>query len=100
MATYLELRDVFSDSDLIRKLETAVVIAAHGLSAGTPTTAEKAWIASVLANPKTVAAQATLFVLAANSGATVAQILGATDAAIQTNVDAVVPILVDASAGV
>ena len=100
MATYQELRALSSDSDLIEKVQTACVVAAHGLSSGTPTTAEKAWIASVLSNPVSVAQQAVMFVLAANKDATVAQIQGATDASIQTNVDTVVPILVDAQAGV
>lgn len=100
MATYQELRALSSDSDLIEKVQTACVVAAHGLSSGTPTTAEKSWIASVLANPVSVAMQATMFVLAANKSATVAQIQSATDASVQTNVDTIVPILVDAAAGV
>jgi len=100
MATYQELRALSSDSDLIEKVQTAVIVAAHNLSIGTPTTADKSWIASVLGNPLTVATQATLFVLAANKDATVAQIQGATDASVQANVDDIVPILVDAAAGV
>ena len=100
MATYQELRALSSDSDLIEKVQTAVVVAAHGLSISTPTTAQKSWIASVLGNPVDVAQQATMFVLAANKTATVAQIQNATDASVQGNVDDIVPILVDAFAGV
>lgn len=100
MATYSELRALFNDSDLMEKVEVATVIAANTLIAGTPTTAEKAWAATVFSSPKAEAQKAVMSVLAANSDATVATIQAATDASIQTNVDTIVPILVDALAGV
>jgi hypothetical protein len=100
MATYQELRGLFADSDLQEKVEVALVIAANTLNAGTPTTADKAWIAHVIGNTRGEAQKALKIVLAENSGASVATIQGATDAAIQTNVDSIVPTLVDALAGV
>lgn len=100
MATYQELRSLFNDSDLLEKVEVATVIAANDLLATTPTTAQKAWAAQVFASPKTEAQKALMAVLAENSGLTVAQIQGATDTAVQTNVDGVASILVDALAGV
>jgi hypothetical protein len=100
MATYQELRGLFNDSDLMEKTEVAVVVAANDLVGGTPTTADKAWIAAALANPSAEAQKALMNVLAANKGLSVAQIQNATDSALQTNVNAVVPILVDALAGV
>lgn len=100
MATYNELRDLFSDSTLVGRMQVAVVIAAHGLLAGAPLADDRAWAASVLENPRVAAEQALLFALAANKDNSVAQIQGATDAVLQTAVDAVVPELVSAKAGV
>lgn len=99
MATYSELRNLFNDSDLTEKVEVAIVVAAQELVAGTPTTAQKAWIAAAFANPSAEAKKALMAVLAANKDVTVAAIQGATDTAIQTQVNSVVSILVDAMAG-
>lgn len=96
MATYQELRGLFNNSDLMEKVEVAVIISANTLIAGTPTTPETNWAATAFANPKVEARKALMSVLAANSSATVAQITGATDVAIQTNVDSAVPTLVAA----
>lgn len=101
MATYNELQGLFSDSDLVARTQVAVVIAANNLAAGaTPTAADKAWAAAVFDNPGNEARKALMSVLAENSSATVAQIQAATDATLQNNVNAIVPILVDALAGV
>jgi hypothetical protein len=94
MATYTELRSLYADDDLRNKVEVAVVKAAANLLGGTPTADEQKWAAAVFASPRGVGTQALLYVLAENSGLTVAAIQGATDAAIQTNVDAVAPALV------
>lgn len=98
MATYTELRDLFSDDALRNRVTTATVIAAQGLLAGSPapTTAESVWASKVLSGPDGEGARMFMAVLAANSGQTVANIQGATDAQIQTNVDAVVPQIVAA----
>ena len=100
MATYTELRQLFSDPGLTEKIEVAVIIAANNLISGTPTTAQTAWAATCFASPQGEARKAIMAVLAANSDLSVAAILSATDAQIQTKVDLVIPTLVDALAGV
>jgi hypothetical protein len=100
MASYLEIRNLFNDADLKNKVVTATLVAASNLADGTPTTLDKTWIASVFNNPQGEGAKAHMAVLAANKGATVAQIRGASDSAIQAQVDNIVPLLVSAMAGV
>ena len=100
MASYTEIRDLFNNSEFRNKVEVATIVHAQSLMAGTPTTAQKAWIASVLHVPVVEATKIMLGVLAANKAATVAQILGATDETIQTQVGIIAPILIDALAGV
>jgi len=96
MATYTELYDLRNDSEFRNKVAVAVVIAAEEKLSGTPTTAEAQWAVNAISNPGEVAKQVINLVLAANNSATPTQILEATDAAIQTNVDAVVDGLVAA----
>jgi hypothetical protein len=101
MATYLELQGIFSDSSLLAKAQVAVVISAYNLvSSGTPTAAQKAWATDVFSSPGLEAKKALMAVLAENNTMTIATIQGATDSALQTQIDAVVQILVDAKAGV
>lgn len=97
MATYTELRDLFSDDTLQNRVDVATMIAANNLLGGTPTAAEQSWAANVFANPRGESTKAYRAVLATNNGLTVAQITGATDAALQTAVDSVVDTLVIAN---
>ena len=53
----------------------------------------------VFESPHTQARAAMRYLVAADNALTVAQIQGATDAAIQTRVDEAFPILADAAAG-
>lgn len=99
MATYEEIRNLFSDSDLLTKVQVATIIAANDLIGGTPTTAEKAWASEVFGNLRGESEKARMAVLAENKDLTVAQIQSATDAAVQGQVNAVVPTLVDAFSG-
>jgi len=94
MATYAEIRELFSDSDLLTKVQVSVVIAANDLVSGSPTAAETIWASSVFGNPIPEAKKAMMAVLAENKDLTVAQIQGATDSGVQTQVDAIVPTLV------
>jgi len=96
MATYQELKTLVTDSALQDKVEAAVTITAHDLAVGTPTADDQAWVAKALNDTRGEAKKALKFVLAASKDNTVAQIQGATDAAIQTNVDVVRPVLVEA----
>lgn len=99
MATYTELRQLFSNPDLREKVEVAVIIAANDLISGTPTAAQTAWAAQCFASPANEASKALMAVLASNAALTTAQILAATDEQLQMRVDAAVQTLVDASAG-
>lgn len=100
MADYTELRNLFDDNELRNRVVTATVIAAHTLAIGTPSAADSAWASAVFSRPEAIGKQALYAVLAANKDATVPNIQNATDAQIQTNVDAIVPVLVAALAGV
>ena len=100
MAKYAEIRALFSNGGLIEQTQVACIIAANDMIAGTPTVPEKSWAAGVFSNPRSEAQKALMAVLAENKDLSVAQIEGATDAAVQTQVNVVVPILVDAAAGV
>lgn len=93
MATYEELRAEFTDDALRMRVEVATLIAANNLLAGGLPDDQK-WAAAVFNSPTVEGRKAFLAVLAENSGASITQIQGATDAAIQTNVDAIVPSLV------
>ena len=90
MATYAELYDLRSDSDLQDKIAVACVIAAEAKLSGTPSAAEATWAKSVLASPGGTANSVINAVLAANKGIAAATILAASDASIQANVDSVV----------
>lgn len=100
MATYQELRSLFNNSDLMEKVEVSVVKAANDLNADSPTAADKAWISHALTNTSAEAKKALKIVLAENSSASVSAIMSASDATVQSNVNSVVPTLVDALAGV
>ncbi len=95
MATLLELRGLFTNSDLQEKVESALIIAVQALlDGGTPTTDQQKYAAAVFAKPAVEARKALMSVLAKNASATVTQIQEANDTAIQTNVNDVVDALV------
>tara|TARA_R110002096_G_scaffold202758_2_gene387492 strand:+ start:7765 stop:8067 length:303 start_codon:yes stop_codon:yes gene_type:complete len=100
MASYLELRRLFKDSDLSNKVITATIVYAQELLDATPTANDKAWAASVFSNPDSEGKKILMGVLAINKSATVVQIQAATDAQIQTNVNTVAPAMVAAFGGV
>jgi len=94
MATYKELYSLKNDSDFQDKIAVAVVVAARTISEDSSPPANQParliWAEKAMTNPKSVSGPMLWAVLAANKDATTEQILGATDAAIQTNVDAAV----------
>lgn len=100
MATYIELRGLFNDDVLVNKVTVATIISVDAILNGTPTINDRAYAAKVYGNPREEAEKVLMSVLAANASLTVSQISSATDAAIQTKVDLIVPILIDALAGV
>lgn len=100
MATYLELNSLASDPDLRQKVRVAVLVGAHEELAASPGTVEgRKWATLVLANPEKSAEQALFIVLAANKGLSAAQIIGASDTALQTAVNAIRASLIAATAG-
>ena len=91
MATYLELKELLSDSNLQDKVEIAISKKAQTIIENALSTqAEKDWAVSV--NPIVDRDRFLRSVLMANSELTVAQIQGASDAAIQSNIDAVIDV--------
>ena len=98
MATYQELRDLFSDDVLKNRLDIAVTVAAHDLLvAASPTLPEQQWASKTLADPRVEAEKALRFLLAANKAATIATIQAASDATLQSQVDSIVDSLVAAN---
>lgn len=94
MATLAELQGLFSDAGLLPKIEAACVIAAEAIRVEAANTANHsarvAWAKQVYTSPSTVAQYMLKAVLAQNSTLTVAQLQGASDAAIQAAVNAAV----------
>ena len=99
MATYSELWDLQTDSDLRNKIIVAVAEAARIISAGEDVGApwevgnevnRKTWAKGALMDPEEVGSDFVLAVLVKNKAASVAAIQGATDATIQTNVNEMV----------
>jgi hypothetical protein len=92
MATYTELYALTGDQDaLLHKVIVAIIVKANALSElPSPTLAQKDFARLAYTSPHTVGREVLYAVLAKNRAATVAQILAATDLAIQTNVDAVI----------
>lgn len=94
MATYAELYDLRSDSALRNRVLVACAIAAEAIriedSGAANHAARLTWSKAVFADPNREAERMLWAVLAANKSATVAQITGASDATIQTAVNAAV----------
>lgn len=91
MATYLELRDLFTDDTLRGKVEAAVCIAANTIrkeaASVTDHAARLTWAKAALLNPRPQAETILKLLLADNATATKAGIQGATDATLQTLVN-------------
>lgn len=100
MATYTELRDLHNNNKMINKVASAISIYAENIIGGTPTAAQNAWIASMVNHPNREAKKVWILVLAANKDFTSTQITDANDSDIQTQVNAICPVLIDALAGV
>jgi hypothetical protein len=96
MATYLELQSASQDAQLRQKIAVACVVAAEAIRIEDPATpnhsARIVWARDVYAAPGNAADKMMWPVLAQNKAATLAQITGASDATIQTAVDAAVAV--------
>lgn len=96
MATYAELLTASANDTLRQKVRVACVIAAEKVrteaTSVTNHTARMAWAKSVYANPEAEGIRMVWAVLAQNSAATYAAIIGASDTTVQTAVDAAVDV--------
>lgn len=96
MATYAELLTASENSTLNQKIRVACIIAAEAIRTESGATTNHAnrliWAKAVFANPAAEAQRMLWAVLAQNKDATLAAITGATDAAVQTAVNAAVDV--------
>ena len=99
MATYIELKTLFSYSDLQDKVEVACIVAAETIRAENSSVDNHAnrliWAKKAFASPMTVRNEMLAALLAANKDQDVGNIIGASDTAIQTKVDAAVDVFAD-----
>lgn len=99
MAAYSYLYEKARNQDFVERCTVAVWILAQSVvEDDAATTAEKAWAASVFQQPAEWGRRAAAQVLAANAALTEGQIDGATDSAIQSNVNASKAVLVAGNA--
>jgi hypothetical protein len=101
MATYMELRVLFNDSDLQDRVEVSCIVAAETIrteDGGTTNHANRlAWAKGAFEHPRGVRNEMLMALLAANKDATVAAIQGVTDSALQTQLDAAIDVFADGS---
>ena len=97
MATLAELGDITSDAqygDLLKKVRVAAVIKAVAIiNSTTPAQTALDWAKDAVANPTSAGDGLIYYVIGANESAALSAIYGASDTAIQTNVDAAVDVL-------
>lgn len=91
MATLLEIGQIVSEAgwgDLHTKVRSAATIkAAAIMNLATPTQAQLDWAQEAIKLPYKAGDEVIYYVVATNSSASIAQILGASDTAIQNNVN-------------
>ena len=96
MATYEELHSLQSNAGLLTKVETASLIAAHAIITEDGATANHAnrllWAKKASSDPRGMAKVMLPLVLAANKDASEQVIAGASDSAVQSNVDTLVDV--------
>ena len=101
MATYLELRGLYSNGDLMNRLEVACIVSAEAIcteDAGTTNHANRlVWAKNTFGNTRRTAELMLMALLAANKATAVGLITGASDATLQTAVDGAVNIFADGS---
>ena len=102
MATYLELRSLLrGETELTQKVEAAVIIAADAITsedAVTPNHVNRLlWAKRAFGSFSGVAQEMLPALIAANKGASVTTIRGASDAAVQAAVDAAIDTFADGS---
>lgn len=101
MATYVELRQLFSHSELKNRIEVACIVAAESIRTEDGAVTNHAnrliWAKATFANPNSKRDEMLMGLLAANKDSTVEEITAVTDAALQTLVNAAVDVFADGS---
>lgn len=102
MAAYIDLYKLANEDAVLRqRVAAACMVAAETIRGESGATTNHAnriiWARRVFANPLDEAARMLWAVLAANKTATVSQITAASDATLQTNVDAAIDLFADGS---
>lgn len=96
MATYAELLTASGNDALRQKVRVACVLAAEKVRTESTSianhTSRLAWAKAVYANPEAEGNRMVWAVLAQNAAQTLAVIIGASDASVQTAVDAAVDV--------
>lgn len=91
MASYVDLNQFRSNSDLLGRVTIACLVAAEGIRAEDPSVPNHAnrviWARQAFLHPDEIARAMLGALLAVNSGLTVTQIQGVTDVQIQTGVN-------------
>ena len=99
MASYTELHDLHSDGGLLARISSAISVSALAIISEDVATDNHAnrlkWAKEAVQSTAATAKHLLPLVLAANKSATVAQISGAGDPAIQSNVDSVINLFAD-----
>lgn len=96
MATYEELHALRGNSaavPLMQKIAVALCIKANTLAKATPTTVQKEWAKAALQTPEAYVELVLNYILAEYSAVAVGAITGASDASVQTAVNAAVDTL-------
>jgi hypothetical protein len=97
MATYAELHSLIHNAEILNRIMAAVAILAEEIRTELPATANHAermaWAKRALTNVDGTARGLMWIVMAQNKSFTVAQIEGASDAALQSAVDSAVQLL-------
>lgn len=99
MADYIDIRNEFDNADLLGMIEVAIIVKANSILEGTPTAEDRAWMFDVLDSLRKEANKILMLLLGGNSGLTIEQIRGVDSGNIQTKVNAIVPSLIAAKAG-
>ena len=101
MAAYEDLRGLFGHGELRPTVEVACIVAAEAIRNESPSTDNHAnrmiWAKAAFRNPSSIRDQMLMALIAANKDASVETIVGVSDAALQTLVDAAVDVFADGS---
>lgn len=101
MASYEDLRDLFSDGKLKNRVEVACIVAAETIrnedGQVTNHTNRLGWAKRAFQNPGSIRDEMLKALLAANKDSDVATIQGVSDSALQTLVDASIDLFADGS---